>query len=82
MFVYELAKRVSSDEVIVNIMCPGMVNTTLSDVLPIYLRIPMNLYKKARARSIEEGGWLIVNSAAVAGRETHGHFLADKSISP
>lgn len=82
MFVYEFAKRISSNKVIINILCPGMVNTAMSDILPIYLRIPMNVVKKIRARSVEEGGWLIVNSAAVAGPESHGHFLADKSISP
>ena len=82
MFVYELAKRVSGNKVIINIVCPGMVDTTMSDKLPIYLRIPMNVIKKIRARSVEEGGWLIVNSAAVAGLESHGHFLTDKSISP
>jgi NAD(P)-dependent dehydrogenase (short-subunit alcohol dehydrogenase family) len=82
MFVYELAKRVSSDKVIVNIMCPGMVNTAMGDILPLYLRIPVNLVKKMRARTVEEGGRLIVYSAAVAGPETHGQFVVDKSISP
>ena len=82
MFVYELVKRVSSKEVIINIMCPGLVNTTFSDVLPIYLRVPWNVWKKIRARTVEEGSRFIVHSIAVAGRETHGQFLADKVISP
>lgn len=82
MFVYELAKRVSSDKVIVNIMCPGLINTTMSDILPFYLRIPVNLLKRIAARTAEEGGRLIVYSAAVVGPETHGQFLVDKSISP
>lgn len=82
ILVYELAKRVSSDKVIVNIMCPGMVNTTMSDILLFYLRIPVNLLKKISARTVEEGGWLIVYSTAVAGPETHGQFLVDKTISP
>jgi NAD(P)-dependent dehydrogenase (short-subunit alcohol dehydrogenase family) len=36
MFLTELAHRVPRDKVIINTMCPGMVNTRMSDVLPFY----------------------------------------------
>lgn len=82
MFMYTLAPRINPDRVLLNMMCPGMVATELSNALPIYLRIPMNLIKAIRARPVEQGGWLIVNSAVVAGPESHGKFLLDKEIQP
>ena len=80
MFVAELAKRVSGEKVVVNSLCPGMVKTGMSDVLPVYLRLPMNLVLAMRARTVEQGGWLVVNAAAVASKETHGRFLNDRDV--
>lgn len=55
IFLYELAPRLDKSKVIINMMCPGMVNTSMSDVLPIYLRIPVNVVKAIRARPVEQG---------------------------
>ncbi|KPM40834.1 hypothetical protein AK830_g5718 [Neonectria ditissima] len=79
-FQRELARRYSADKVIVNNFCPGMANTGMSDVLPIYLRIPVNLVKAIRARSPEKAAWIGLNAALVAGTETHGHLLEDVSV--
>jgi hypothetical protein len=48
-FLFELRKHLNGDKVIQNSYCPGMVNTGMSDVLPIYLRLPVNLQSKPRA---------------------------------
>jgi NAD(P)-dependent dehydrogenase (short-subunit alcohol dehydrogenase family) len=82
MFMYDLAPRVNKDKVLINMLCPGMVDTNMSDVLPIYLRIPINIVKAIRARPVEQGGWLILHSAVVAGTDSHGEFLLDKDIQP
>jgi NAD(P)-dependent dehydrogenase (short-subunit alcohol dehydrogenase family) len=80
LFLYELRKHLVSDKVIVNSFCPAMVNTGMSEVLPLYLRLPMNAVKALRARSPEKAGWIALNAALVAGPESHGQFLADKEI--
>ena len=82
MFVQELAKRVSKDKVIVNTMCPGMVDTNMTEVLPIYFRVIIIAVKKTRARTSEQGGWILVHAAAVVGPESHGRYLNDKDIVP
>lgn len=38
LFLYELAPRLNRNEVIVNMLRPGMLDTAMSDVLPLYLR--------------------------------------------
>ena len=82
LFMYDLAPRLNKDKVIINMLCPGMVDTAMSDVLPVHLRIPINIVKAIRARPVDQGGWIIVNSAVVAGPESHGKFLLDKEIQP
>ena len=54
----------------------------MSDVLPFYLRPAMNFVKMLRARTPEEGGWIINYAAVVAGPETHGRYLEDKELLP
>jgi NAD(P)-dependent dehydrogenase (short-subunit alcohol dehydrogenase family) len=51
LFQLELARHYPPDRVIVNSFCPGQVDTNMTDVLPIYLRIPVNAVKAIRARS-------------------------------
>ena len=79
---YELGKRLDRKKVLLNMLCPGMVDTAMSDVLPIYLRFAVNILKSIRARPVEQGAWLIINAMAVAGPESHGEFLLDKTIQP
>lgn len=82
MFMYSLSPRIHPDRVLINMVCPGMVGTSMSDVLPLYIRLPFNLIKAIRARPVDQGGWLIMNAAVVAGPESHGKFLLDKDIQP
>ncbi|KAH8736345.1 hypothetical protein BGZ61DRAFT_490035 [Ilyonectria robusta] len=80
LFQMELAKHYTANKVIINNFCPGMVNTGMSDVLPVYLRIPMNMVKAIRARSPERAGWIALNAGVVVGSESHGRFLEDMSV--
>jgi NAD(P)-dependent dehydrogenase (short-subunit alcohol dehydrogenase family) len=80
LFQLELAKYYSPDRVIVNSFCPGMVDTGMTDVLPIYLRVPVNAVKAIRARSPKKAAWIALNAAVVAGAETHGRLLGDMAV--
>lgn len=80
LFQMELAKHYTAKKVIINNFCPGMINTGMSDVLPVYLRIPMNIVKAIRARSPEKAGWIALNAGVVVGSESHGRFLEDMSV--
>ncbi|QKX54305.1 uncharacterized protein TRUGW13939_01391 [Talaromyces rugulosus] len=80
LFMYSLAPRLDPKKIIINMLCPGMVNTAMSDVLPFHLRILINVVKAIAARSVETGGAIVLHSALVVGQETHGKFLIDKTI--
>lgn len=82
MFLYELVARLNKDRLVVNMVCPGMVDTAISDVLPIYLRIPVNIAKAIRARPADQGALLILNTMLVAGPDSHGQFFLDKDPQP
>ena len=81
-FFYDLAARVPRDEVLLNMMCPGMIATDMSDRLPQPLRMVASVLKAVRARPIEQAGWMLVHSAAVSGPESHGQFILDKEPAP
>lgn len=80
LFQREMARHYSGEHVIVNNFCPGMVDTDMSNVLPVLLRIPWNIWKSIKARSVDKAGWIALHAAIVAGQETHGRFLQDKVL--
>lgn len=80
LFMYSLAPRLDPEKVIINMLCPGMIQTSMSDVLPFYLRVVINAVKAIRARSVEVGGWIVLNAATVVGPESHGKFFLDKDF--
>ncbi|KAK9242284.1 hypothetical protein V1506DRAFT_548052, partial [Lipomyces tetrasporus] len=67
MFMYSLAPLLDKDKVVINMLCPGMVNTSMSDVFPIHLRLVVNVVKAITVRPVGQGVWLILNAAVVAG---------------
>ncbi|PGH13215.1 hypothetical protein AJ79_03773 [Helicocarpus griseus UAMH5409] len=69
--------------VIINMVCPGLVETNFCyKHLHLWARLFVLLLLFLAARSVEEGGWIIVYAAAVAGDNSHGQFLLDKDIKP
>ncbi|KAH7016680.1 hypothetical protein EDB80DRAFT_564990, partial [Ilyonectria destructans] len=81
LFIHQLGKLYGSDKVIVNNFCPGMVDTPMTKNLPWYLRIPVAaLGTLKRVRKVEHGGWVGLNAAAVAGRESHGQLIGDTKV--
>jgi len=80
MFMYSLAQRLDKNKVILNMVCPGLINTNMTDVLPLHMRMVMGAMKFFLARPVEVGGRLFINATVVAGPESHGGFLGDKEI--
>lgn len=73
-FVHELAK-IAPSEVIVNHLCPGLVQTGFDKDLPFFLKTFMILFRKTYGRTLEEGGRTLVHASAIAGPETNGKFV-------
>ncbi|KAJ6437245.1 Alpha/Beta hydrolase protein [Purpureocillium lavendulum] len=67
-------------KVIVNAFCPGMVNTGFNDALPVYFRLPVKAVVALRGRTVDKAGWVALNAAVVAGKETHGRLLGDTTV--
>ncbi|KAJ5684330.1 Short-chain dehydrogenase/reductase SDR [Penicillium maclennaniae] len=80
MFVYSLAPRLDAGKIILNLVCPGMIGTNLESDLPQPLRFLVGILKRMRARTVEVGGWLILNAALIADEDSHGKHLGDKDI--
>ncbi|KAH7176100.1 hypothetical protein EDB81DRAFT_632223 [Dactylonectria macrodidyma] len=80
LFQLELAKHYSPDKVIINSFCPGLVDTGMTDVLPLYIRIPFAIVKALKARTPDKAGWIALNAGVVAGAETHGKLLGDMEV--
>lgn len=80
LFIRQLASLCGPEKVIVNHFCPGMVQTSMANTLPWYIRGPVRVLAALRARNVEQGGWIALHAACVAGSETHGSLLGDKEI--
>lgn len=78
-YVRKLA-LVAPDEVIVNNLCPGLVQTDVDQNLPGPLRVLLRLVRKMVARTVEEGGRTLIHAAVVASEETSGKFLRNNQI--
>ncbi|KAF9773135.1 hypothetical protein IL306_009097 [Fusarium sp. DS 682] len=80
LFQHELARRYPPKKVIINHFCPGMTHSSMTDILPYYIRLPALLVKALRARSVDKAGWIGLHAALIVGEETHGQLLGDKEI--
>lgn len=81
LFVHRIGKLYKSDKVIINEFCPGMVDTPMTKDLPWYLRISVAVIGTIkRIRKVEHGGWVGLNAALVAGRESHGRLIGDLKV--
>ena len=69
-------------EVIVNNLCPGLVQTGLDKNLPVILRGIMGMVRKTMARPVEEGARTLIYASAIASGETNGKFMRDNAVHP
>jgi len=85
LVVSALTRRLATlapSEVVVNNLCPGLVQTGLDKNLPLVLRGIMGLVRKTMARTVEEGARTLIYAAVVAGAETSGKFMQNNRIDP
>ncbi|KAF2137937.1 uncharacterized protein K452DRAFT_312061 [Aplosporella prunicola CBS 121167] len=87
LFVRELGVRLQQQhgDVVANNACPGTVKTGADNALPFYLRIPMNLNRALRARSVDEGSravlWAVLAGQGQGSTATeNGAYLADGRV--
>jgi NAD(P)-dependent dehydrogenase (short-subunit alcohol dehydrogenase family) len=67
-------------EIVVNNLCPGLVQTGLDKNLPFLLRILMGLVRKSIGRTVEEGARSVIYASVIASPETNGKFLQHNKI--
>lgn len=83
LFVTKLAEQVSPDDVLINLVNPGFCAPTSlgQDLSAVALSIS-RVWQLLMARNLETGASILVNAAAVQGRESHGSFISEWTIRP
>ena len=72
-----------ADEVIVNIVDPGLCKgTDLHREAGGMLSRAISAGKTIMARPLDDGAWTYVDAAVVKGKESHGCFVMDWEIRP
>ncbi|RGP60019.1 retinol dehydrogenase 11 [Fusarium sporotrichioides] len=80
-WVYKLAERLSADDVIVNLVDPGLVRSTdLQQQGNFVVRQVLAVMKWFIARSLEQGASTLVQAGVVMGNESHCSYVMDWRI--
>jgi NAD(P)-dependent dehydrogenase (short-subunit alcohol dehydrogenase family) len=83
MFVYKLADYVSADDVIVNLVDPGMTRgSDFNRELPKIVRGLISPLLRAVARNISDGASTYLDATVIKGKESHMCFVMDWEIRP
>lgn len=72
----ELASRLPVEEVIINLINPGSVDTGLHRDGNKFIQT----FDRVLGRTPEEGGRLLIDAAIVKGVETHGKYLSEAKL--
>ncbi|EJT97351.1 NADP-binding protein [Dacryopinax primogenitus] len=72
LFLRELSQKVSSDKVVINDVCPGMIKTQLLRSIPWWFVPAMWVWQAATANPVERGAGCYMNAVANVGKESHG----------
>lgn len=83
LFFVRLLPYLNADEVIVNLVEPGMckdsdLHREATGPAGVFLKV----YKALTGRELEDGAWTYVDAAVVKGRDSHGCFCMDWKIHP
>ncbi|KAE8441520.1 hypothetical protein EG329_004866 [Mollisiaceae sp. DMI_Dod_QoI] len=73
LWIRELASRVPGEEIIVNLINPGSVDTGLHRDGNKFIQS----FDRVVGRTPEEGGRLLIDAAVVKGKDTHGKYLSE-----
>ena len=83
LFVSKLAELVSSDEVLVNMVNPGMTRgTAFFHGVPTVLLKLVAVIQFLLARPVAVGASTYIHAAVAQGKESHGAFTSDWAIKP
>ncbi|RDW89760.1 putative short-chain dehydrogenase reductase family protein-3 [Coleophoma cylindrospora] len=83
LFMVSLVQHVSADDVIINLVDPGLVKDTgLQGFAPLPVRIFFYCFKAVLGRKLSVGASTYVDAAVVKGKESHGCYVANWKISP
>jgi len=77
----ELASRVPGDEVVMNLVNPGTMDTGLHrDGHQTFNGKFLQRFDRLLGRTPEEGGRLVMDGAVVKGKDTHGKYLSEANV--
>ncbi|KAJ4265362.1 hypothetical protein NW762_004650 [Fusarium torreyae] len=80
-WIVKLAERVKADDVVVNLVDPGLVKgTSLQDQGNILYRSLLTFAKSVTGRTVEQGASTFVHAGVVMGKESHGSYIMDWRI--
>ncbi|KAM0334988.1 hypothetical protein ACHAQA_000022 [Verticillium albo-atrum] len=83
LVIENLAAHVSADDVIVNLVDPGLVKgTDLHRNVTGLFSCLFSVMKATSGRTLEAGASTYVDAAVLKGKETHGSYIADWKVSP
>lgn len=83
MFLYKLVDIVSADDVIVNLVDPGMTKGTgLNRDVPKILAATVVPVLSAISRTVSDGASTYLDATVSKGKESHGCFIMDWEIRP
>jgi NAD(P)-dependent dehydrogenase (short-subunit alcohol dehydrogenase family) len=83
MLVLRLGNLISSEDVIINAVEPGLVGGTgLQRSAPGLLQAVIKILNSLVARTTQQGAWFYADASLVKGKETHGSFVVNWEIYP
>ena len=86
LFVYQMARLFSPDDVLVNVCNPGLVGGTNlgreTATASWFTKTFLNAFVSAMSRTVEDGASNYIHALVVEGRRSHGSFVSDWDIKP
>ena len=84
LFLDKLAQYVSSEDVVINAVDPGLVKGTElhRNIQSGVIDSVLSVVKTVSGRNLEQGASTYVDAAVVKGKETHGSFIMDWRVFP
>ncbi|KAF2084032.1 NAD(P)-binding protein [Saccharata proteae CBS 121410] len=83
LFIVELVRHVRAEDVVVNLVDPGLVKgTDLQRGAPMLLGAFFTCMKAVMGRPVPVGASTYVDAAVLKGKESHGSLVADWKVSP
>ena len=82
-WIVKLAERVKADDVIVNLVDPGLVKGTgLHRSTGSVVKGLFSIVKSLTGRTMEHGASTLIDATVVKGKESHGSYIMDWAIWP